>query len=361
MIDFRSDTVTRPTEAMRQAMATAEVGDDVYGEDPTVFKLQQLAAKTMGKEAAIWVPSGTMGNLSAVLAHCHEHGSEVIVGDQSHVYQYEAGGMSCLGGVAFNVIPTEVNGELPLEALSAAIRPDDQHCARTALICLENSHNRCGGSVLSLEYMRQVKALADAKGLAVHLDGARVFNAAVALGVHVSAIADLVTSVQLCLSKGLGAPAGSIVAGPKPFIDRVHRLRKMLGGGMRQVGVLAAPGILALEEMSQRLAEDHSNAKYLAEELSKTPHVDIKLDLVHTNIVVFRLRKTSQLTVEDLMDALQDHDVLCLPFRGGVRLVTHNDVTFEDCKKAVGAIRSVLGPRKSVISNGTSSSHVNRA
>ncbi|CAL8465044.1 g4579 [Coccomyxa elongata] len=346
---------------MRHAMATAEVGDDVYGEDPTVLKLQQLAAKAMGKEAAIWVPSGTMGNLSAVLAHCHERGSEAIVGDESHVYQYEAGGMSCLGGVAFNVIPTDLNGELPLEALSAAIRPDDQHCARTALICLENSHNRCGGSVLSLEYMQQVKALADAKGLAVHLDGARVFNAAVALGVHVSAIAHLVTSVQFCLSKGLGAPAGSMVAGPKHFIDRVHRLRKMLGGGMRQVGVLAAPGILALERMSRRLAEDHYNARYLAQELSKTPHVDINLDLVHTNIVVFRLLKSSQLTVEDLVDALQQHGILCLPFRGGVRLVTHNDVSAEDCKQAIVAIRSLLEFARAIKFNGTGNSHANGA
>ncbi|KAK9917320.1 hypothetical protein WJX75_003117 [Coccomyxa subellipsoidea] len=338
-------------------MAEAEVGDDVYGEDPTVLRLQELAAKTVGKEAAIWVPTGTMGNLSAVLAHCYERGSEVIVGDQSHVYQYEAGGMSCLGGVAFNVVLTQPNGELPLEDLMAAVRPDDQHCARTALICLENSHNRCGGSALSLEYMTRVKSFADSKGIPVHLDGARVFNAAVSLGVPVSAITELVTSVQFCLSKGLGAPAGSIVAGPKPIIDRVHRLRKMLGGGMRQVGVLAAPGIPALEEMSKRLAEDHSNAQLLARGLASLPNVDISPDLVHTNIVVFKLKHKSSTAVFGFVKALKEQGVLVLPFRDGVRLVTHNDVSSKDCQRALDAIKDVLGSQEAA--NGFSNTYLN--
>ncbi|KAL3163258.1 hypothetical protein ABBQ32_009657 [Trebouxia sp. C0010 RCD-2024] len=265
LLDFRSDTVTKPTGAMREAAYEAEVGDDVYGEDPTVNALQEYAARIMGKEAALLVPTGTMGNLAAVLAHCPERGTEVILGDNSHIYNYEGGGISALGGLAFHVVHNEPNGELPLEQLQAAVRPDDSHCSRSGLVCLESSHNRCGGTVLSLEYMEAVKQWADGHGMPVHLDGARVFNAAQALGVEVGAIASHVTSLQFCLSKALGAPLGSIVAGPKAFIARVHRYRKMLGGGMRQAGVVAAMGLVAIKETPEQLPLDHGYARKLAE------------------------------------------------------------------------------------------------
>ncbi|CAK0787132.1 hypothetical protein CVIRNUC_010348 [Coccomyxa viridis] len=362
MIDLRSDTVTRPTPAMRKAMAEAEVGDDVWGDDPTVLRLQEMAAAMVGKEAALFVPSGTMGNLSAVLAHCHERGSEVIVGDESHIFQYEADGVSVLGGVGMHTVPTADNGELPLAALSKAVRADDQHCPRTSLVCIESSHNRCGGCALSLEYMRSLKSWADDLGLPVHLDGARVFNAAVALGVDVTAITELVTSVQFCLSKGLGAPVGSIVAGPKPFIARVHRLRKMLGGGMRQVGVLAAPGLLSLTESTKRLQDDHDNALLLAKGLASCPHIDIRTDLVHTNIVIFNLRDSCPLTAKDFIPLLQQHGVLIIPFRGGMRAVTHYDVSTEQCEQALQVMLSLLNEAEShakhvskyAMTNGTS-------
>lgn len=225
-------------------MAEAEVGDDVYGEDPTVNRLQQEAAELLGKESAIFVCSGTMGNLSSVLAHCSERGSEAILGDQSHIYQYEAGGVSVLGGVAFNLLKNTAEGLLSIADIAAAIRPEDQHAAATRCICIETTHNRCGGTVLPLDYLDQLHELAQSQRIAVHLDGARIFNAATALGVPVSRIASCVDSVQFCLSKGLAAPAGSIVAGTRDFIKKVHKLRKMLGGGQRQTGVLAAPGAI---------------------------------------------------------------------------------------------------------------------
>ena len=267
-IDLRSDTVTLPSPAMRRAMAEAPLGDDVYGEDPTVNRLEALAAERVGKEAALLVVSGTMGNLCALLAHC-ARGEEVIVGDQSHIYNYEAGGAAVLGGVAFHVVPTLPNGELPLSELAAAVRdPGDSHEAITRLICLENTHNRCGGVALAPAYMRDVQAFARARGLAVHLDGARLFNAAVAQRTDASSITQHVDSVQFCLSKGLAAPVGSIVAGDAAFVARARRIRKLVGGGMRQAGVLAAAGIVALEEMVERMAEDHANARMLAEGLA---------------------------------------------------------------------------------------------
>jgi threonine aldolase len=341
MIDLRSDTVTKPSPAMREAMARAEVGDDVFGDDPTINRLQQVAAEIMGKEAALFVPSGTMGNLTALLAHC-ERGQEALVGDESHIYHYEAGGASALGGVVYHVLPTTSAGELPLDAVAAALRPAyDAHAAPAGVICLENTHNRCGGVVVGLEYMAALKGWADERQLPVHLDGARVFNAATALGVPVRAIADKVTSIQFCLSKGLGAPIGSLVAGPAAFIKRVHRLRKMVGGGMRQVGVLGAAGLIALTEMPQRLHEDHANARMLAEQLATLPQIDLDLASVQTNIIVFGLRNTP-LTPEGLVAAARERGVLLVLFKGRVRAVTHLDVNTADCRNAATIIAEIV-------------------
>ena len=326
MIDLRSDTVTKPSAAMREAMARAEVGDDVFGDDPTVNHLQEVAADIMGKEAAIFVPSGTMGNLSALLAHCGR-GQEALIGDESHIYHYEAGGASALGGIPYHPLPTNVHGEIPLDLLANAMRPAyDAHAAMTGVICLENTHNRCGGVVLSLEYMAQVKAFADERGIPVHLDGARVFNAAVALGVDVREIAQHVTSIQFCLSKGLGAPIGSVVAGSRDFIKRVHRWRKMLGGGMRQVGVIAAAGMTALTESPQRLHEDHANARMIAQQLAAIPQIELDLASVQTNIIVFGLRDTT-MTIPDFIAKLKEQGVLVVPFKDRIRAVTHCDVS----------------------------------
>ena len=270
MIDLRSDTVTQPTEAMRQAMANAPVGDDVYGEDPTVNRLQEMAAALLGKEAALFVPSGTMGNLAAVLAHCGR-GDEVILGDQSHTFLFESGAYLGAGGVHSRQIPNSQIGSLDLDDIRRAVRPDDAHFPVTRLIALENTHNRCGGVVLTPDYMQSVAELARAHGLKVHLDGARLFNAAVALGVEPAALAAPVDSVTFCLSKGLCAPVGSVLCGSHDFIARAHRVRKQLGGGMRQAGVLAAAGIVALETMIPRLEEDHQRAKRLGPGLSALP------------------------------------------------------------------------------------------
>ncbi|KAK9827694.1 hypothetical protein WJX81_001165 [Elliptochloris bilobata] len=322
-------------------MAEAEVGDDVLGDDPTVKALEAAAAARVGKEAALLLPSGTMGNLIAVLAHCSERGAEVIVGDESHTYVYEAGGMSVLGGVAFNVVPTQPNGELSLERLTTAVRPDDMHCARTALVCIENTHNRCGGAVLSLSYMASLSEWAAERGLPIHLDGARVFNAAQALGMDVADVTAHVTSVQFCLSKGLGAPIGSVLAGPAALIARGRRLRKMLGGGMRQAGVIAAPGLLALQQGPQGLAADHAKARKLAAALASIPGVLIDAERVQSNIVVFALAPGPCSPVQ-LCARLKRRGVLAAPFRGGVRFVTHRDVSAAACEAAATAVAASL-------------------
>ena len=262
MIDLRSDTVTLPSPAMREAMYRAELGDDVMREDPTVNRLEELAASITGKEAALLVVSGTMGNLVSVLSHCRR-GDEAILGDQSHIFNYEAGGASALGGVVFHTVPTGRFGELDLDALARAIRPAaaNLHYAPPGVLCVESTHNRCGGTILSAAYLQEVRAIADHAGIAVHLDGSRIFNASVALQCDVKAFTRPVDSVQFCLSKGLSAPVGSLVCGSKEFIARARRLRKMVGGGMRQAGIIAAAGIVALNEMVERLAEDHQTAR----------------------------------------------------------------------------------------------------
>ncbi len=341
-IDLRSDTVTLPTPAMREAMAHAELGDDVYGEDPTINRLESLAAKKTGKEAALLVPSGTMGNLLALLAHCGR-GDEAIIGNESHIYHYEAGGASVLGGVALSTVPTLPTGELPLAALSAAIRdPEDDHEALTRLICLENTHNRCGGVVLPLPYMADVAQFARERGLLVHLDGARVFNAAVALGTDVQSITAHVDSLMFCLSKGLSAPVGSMLAGDAAFIRRARRLRKMVGGGMRQAGVIAAAGIIALEQMVERLAEDHANARMLAEGLAQIPGIAIDRALVQTDIVIFRL-DGDRWTPAQFVRALAERGVLIGEIgHGRLRAVTHYGITADQIEQALDGVAACL-------------------
>src|SRR5215831_18564743 len=293
MIDLRSDTVTLPTPAMREAMHDAEVGDDVYHEDPTINRLQEMAAERLGKEAAIFVPSGTMGNVASVLAHAGR-GEAVIVGSQSHIYHYEVGGASTLGGSPMVVVPTEPDGMLnPYEIQINISDGSDEHSAPTALLCIENSHNRCGGTVLSLEQVEQLTSLAHSHSLMVHMDGARVFNAAIAAGIPAGTLVRTVDSVMFCLSKGLSAPVGSMVVGNRAFIQRVHRMRKVLGGGMRQAGILAAAGIVGLEQMVERLAEDHTNSKLLAQGLADYPQIEIQPARVVTNIIVFSLRDSN--------------------------------------------------------------------
>lgn len=341
-VDLRSDTVTLPSPAMREAIGRAELGDDVYGEDPTVNRLERLAADLVGKEAAVLVPTGTMGNLSAVLAH-GGRGQRVILGDECHIYRYEAGGASALGGLIYHALPTAADGTLDLEALrAAAAHSDDLHQSPAGLICLENTHNRCGGVVLRPDYLAAAHAIARERGLPLHLDGARVFNAAVALGVDVRAITGHVDSVQFCLSKGLSAPIGSLVAGPAAFVARVRRMRKLLGGGMRQAGVIAAAGIVALTEMVGRLADDHANARALAVGLAAIPGLGVRLELVQTNIVRFELT-SPELSAPDLIGRLRERGVLM----GGmgprtIRAVTHYGIGPSDIERALQAVRDVV-------------------
>ena len=341
-IDLRSDTVTLPTPAMRQAMATAEVGDDVYGEDPTVNRLQELAASMVGKEAGLFVPSGTMSNLTAVLAHC-DRGDEVILGNKSHTFLFEAGGISALGGVHSCQIPNQADGTLVLQDIQNAIRPDDVHHPVTRLICLENTHNRCGGVALSPEYTRQVGQLARQHDLRLHLDGARLFNAAVVQKVAAKELAGPADSVSICLSKGLSAPVGSVLCGSKTFIQRALRIRKQLGGGMRQAGILAAAGIVALESMVERLAEDHLRAKRLAEGLQKLPGLQPDPEKPFTNMVFLNLVDSNSLTAREIGNRLAERGI-----KVGVvglqrfRLVTHYGIDDEDIERAIAAFGEVL-------------------
>jgi threonine aldolase len=341
-IDLRSDTVTLPTPEMRRAIAEAPLGDDVYGEDPTVNRLEALAAEMVGKAAAVLVASGTMGNLCALLAHC-ARGEEVLLGDESHIYHYEGGGASTLGGIALHPVQTAPNGELPLDALAAAVRdPQDEHEALTRLVCLENTHNRCGGTVLTPGYMRAVHDFARGRGLLVHLDGARLFNAAVALGVGVREITGHVDSVQFCLSKGLSAPVGSILAGDAAFIARARRVRKLVGGGMRQAGIIAAAGIVALEQMVERLAEDHANARLLAEGLASFPQITIDMATVQTDIVIFKLHD-ERWTPGAFVRALAERGLLVGELgHGRIRAVTHYGIDSGDVEEALETVRAVL-------------------
>jgi threonine aldolase len=342
MIDLRSDTVTWPTTAMREAMFHAKVGDDVMGEDPSVNRLEQMAAERMGKPAALFVASGTMGNLAALLACC-QRGDEVILGDRAHTFLYEAGGMAALGGIHPRPLPNRSDGTLELGEIEAAVRADNPHFPRSRLIALENTHNRCGGVAIPPNYFATVRELADRNGLLVHLDGARIFNAALALGVDPRAITQNVDSITFCLSKGLGAPVGSVLCGSVDFIYRAHRVRKMLGGGMRQAGILAAAGIVALEQMVDRLAEDHARARRLAEGIAAISGFSIDLEPVQTNIVYFDLAQSAALMGHEVVARLRERDVLVTysPDRG-FRAVVHCWITDQDIEAALGALNDVV-------------------
>ncbi len=342
IIDLRSDTVTLPTKAMREAIFNADLGDDVFAEDPTINRLEAMAAERLGMEAALLVASGTMSNLTCVLTHC-ARGEEVILGDVSHIFLSEAGGMSALGGIFPHTVPNLADGTMQLDRIEAAIRSDNIHFPRTRLICLENTHNRCCGSVLTPDYTAAVIALANRHGLAVHLDGARIFNAAIALGVDVRELTRGVDSVSVCLSKGLAAPIGSLICGNRTFIARARRIRKMLGGGMRQAGIIAAAGIVALEEMVERLAEDHANARRLAEAVSRIRGLAIELDHVRTNILFFDL-VDQRFTDDEFIARLREKEVLLHhagPSR--FRMVTHYGIGAEDIERAIEALHAAMG------------------
>ncbi len=340
-VDLRSDTVTKPTPEMRKAMYEAEVGDDVMREDPTVRRLEEMAAERMGKEDAMLVPSGTMGNLSSLLTHCGR-GDEVILGDKAHIFNHEQKGASALGGVVYNPIPNQPDGTLRLEDIEDAIQPDDIHVARSRLLALENTQNFCGGVVLTPEYIRAASNVAKSHGLSVHMDGARVFNAAVALGIEPSELAAPVDSVMFCISKGLAAPIGSLVVGTKAFIEEARRVRKVLGGGMRQAGVIAAAGIVALNTMVDRLAEDHRRARALAEGIDAIPGLGVDLKTVQTNIVVFRLTKPG-LTPDRLVRMLAEKGVLLFAIgKDTLRVVTHYEISDEDIDYALSVFRELM-------------------
>ncbi|MCZ7539101.1 MAG: low-specificity L-threonine aldolase [Anaerolineae bacterium] len=341
-IDLRSDTVTWPTPEMRRAMAEAAVGDDVFGEDPTVNALQDAAARRLGKEAGLFVASGTMGNLVAVLARCGR-GDEVILGDRAHTFVYEAGGIAALGGVHPHTVPVLPDGTLPLEAIKAAIRPDNVHMPATRLIALENTQGTVGGIPISKAYTDEVGRLARAHGLALHMDGARIFNAATALNVDVADLVAAADSVTFCLSKGLCAPVGSVLVGSRDFIARAHRVRKQLGGGMRQAGILAAAGLIALDRMTLRLAEDHANARRLAEGLAALPQIEIALDRVQTNMVFFALRPEVPVSAPQLAERLRRHHVWIMDMgERGFRAVTHYWIRPQDVDRALSAIAEEL-------------------
>lgn len=339
MIDLRSDTVTKPTAAMRQAMFTAEVGDDVYQEDPTVNRLEERAAEIAEKEAALFVPTGTMGNTIAIKLHT-EHGQEVICDSRAHILNYELSMMAWFAGCVARPIPT-ADGLLSWEEIRREIRPLGPHWAPTGLIEIENTHNMGGGTVYPLARIREICDGAHGMGLPVHMDGARVFNAAAALGVPVKEVVAPVDTVMFCLSKGLGAPVGSMLAGPKALMDKGRLYRKRLGGGMRQAGVLAAPGLIALEEMPKRLPEDHANAKWLAEKLASLPGIAIDPASVASNIVIFDVSGTGH-TGSSFSAALKERKVLMNAINDRlVRAVTHYDVTRADCEQAMDAIATI--------------------
>ena len=341
LIDYRSDTVTQPTPAMRWAMSSAAVGDDVYGDDPTVNRLEALAANRVDKEAALFVPSGTMANAVSLMAHLRR-GDEAIVGAHSHIYLEEQGALAVLCQAQAVPIQENADGTLPLEAIEAAIRKPDQHHPTTRLIAIENTHNQCGGMPLSVEYTQAVGELAQRHGLKFHLDGARLFNAAVALSVSAAALAAPADSVMFCLSKGLCAPVGSLVCGSREFVRQARRNRKLLGGGMRQAGVLAAAGILALEQMVDRLANDHADAQLLAEGLSEIPGLVLNPSQPRTNMVYFDLLPEFKWSAMQLAEQLAEQGILIDatgPRR--VRMVLHYWLSPVHVGKAIEAIKAV--------------------
>ncbi|HAS6251972.1 TPA: low-specificity L-threonine aldolase [Vibrio vulnificus] len=335
-MDFRSDTVTRPTPAMREAMANAIVGDDVYGDDPTVNELEAFAAKEAGFEAVLFTTSGTQANLLGLMAHC-ERGDEYLCGQQAHNYRYEAGGAAVLGSIQPQPVENNPDGTLPFDKLAAAIKPDDSHFARTKLLSLENTIN---GKVLPLSYLQEARAFVDKHNLKLHLDGARVYNAATALDVPVRDIAQYFDSMTICLSKGLGAPVGSLLLGSKEYIAKARRLRKMVGGGMRQAGILAAAGKLALTEQVAQLKVDHVNAKALAQGLSELPGVHVNPDFVQTNIVFAKL--DDSVDIDAIAQKLAEESIIITP-GNPIRFVTHKDISRQDIDLFLEKLRFFLG------------------
>ena len=329
IIDMRSDTITQPTPSMRRAMFDAKVGDDVFGEDPTVNRLEEMVAQRLGKEAALFVASGTMANLVSQLTHC-SRGDEIILGDQSHMFFYEQGGSAALGGISSRSLKNRPDGTMALADIETAIHPDDIHFPRTKLIALENTHNRCNGSPLDIGYIHSVAELARRYRLKLHIDGARIFNAAIALGVEAKNLVAEADSVSICLSKGLAAPVGSVVGGTRDFITKARRNRKVVGGGMRQAGILAAAGIVAMTEMIDRLADDHINAKQLANGLANVKGLSVDPDRVSTNIVYVDVIQ-KDMTAQILAKRLDDLGIRLLP-TGPKRLraVTNYHVTSAD-------------------------------
>jgi len=336
-VDLRSDTVTLPPPGMRRAIGEAELGDDVFHDDPTVNRLEALAAEVMGKEAAILTTSGTQSNLTAMLSHC-QRGDEVIVGNEAHILHYEGGGAFALGGLGLRTVPNDERGRLDLNAVRGAVRPQDVHFPPTGLICVENTHNRCGGSVLSADDLAAVRALADELGLPVHLDGARVFNAAIALGVPASRLAGYADSVSFSLCKGLACPIGSLLCGSRELVRRARRYRKMLGGGMRQAGIIAAAGVYALENMVERLADDHENARVLADGLSAVPGITLTPP-PQSNLVFFTAEGWD---LGELVGRLGEQGALCLDEGGRIRMVTHYGIERDDVEHAAATVRTLV-------------------
>jgi threonine aldolase len=338
IVDLRSDTLTMPNADMRRAMAEAELGDDVFGEDPTINRLERRAAELMGKEAAVFVATGTMSNLLAVLAQARS-GQEVITDADSHLFNAEGAGAAALGGIQLRPLPTET-GVMPADQVRAAVRPtDDYHAPLTAAICVEDTHNGHGGVIWPLEALRAVREVADEHGLALHVDGARVFNAAVAQGVDVGEIAAAGDTITFCISKALGAPVGSVLCGPADVIDRARRWRKAVGGGWREAGVLAAAGLWALDHMVDRLAEDHANARTLAEGLAELPGVAIDLDRVQTNIVRFTV---TSMPAPEFARACRERGVLGGASWRGIRFVTHYGIEVADVQRTLAVCADVL-------------------
>jgi threonine aldolase len=339
MIDFRSDTVTKPTEEMRKAAYTAEVGDDVYGEDPSVKRLEEAAAEILGKEEALFVTSGTQGNQIAILVHCRP-GNEVLLEAESHIFYYESGAASALAGVQTRTIPG-IRGAMSVEAIEAAIRPEDQHFPETGLICIENTHNRAGGAVITASSMNEIYATARIYDVPVHVDGARLFNASTALGIPVSELTRHCDTVQICLSKGLGSPVGSVLAGSSEFINKARKWRKRLGGGLRQVGIIAAPGLIALTKMPERLYQDHENAQLLATGVSEISSLTVA-NQVDTNIVVVDVSRTG-MSADEFSIRLKEQGILANSFGNGlVRFVTHFDIATADIDKALKGISDIV-------------------
>ena len=351
MWDLRSDTVTRPTQKMRDAMARAEVGDDVFGDDPTVQRLEETMARVFGKEAAVFVPSGTMGNLVAVGVHCEVRGSEYICGDLSHIVQYEQGGLATLMGAHPRQLPTDADGTIDVAKIEGAIRADDQHFPRTTVVCLENTHNKKGGRVLPLAYVDQVGSLCAKHSLKLHIDGARIWNAAAKLGVSPARCVAAADSASVCLSKGLGAPVGSVIVGAEAFIQKCRRLRKACGGGMRQAGTLAAAALVAYDEIWPNIARDHETAASLARAIDAQEHYDVRIE-PETNIffVDLNVRAYPELNAKDVVQALRERDIVAIPWVGdSLRVVTHHDVDFaaatEVAERFRGAATSLTGGR----------------